>query len=110
MDRVDKNYVNHFRKITFIQPLYKEGEYIKEIYEKLPNCTRRQHRKGERLWSVRHQPNPDYIKGPLEGDILPTSLVVEFCNNCIDAGIEVEFDGQAKRVEERFSRKYLGGI
>ena len=93
MDRVDKNYVNHFRKITFIQPLYKEGEYIKEIYEKLPNCTRRQHRKGERLWSVRYESNPDYIKGPLEGDILPTSLVVEFCNNCIDAGIEVEFDG-----------------
>lgn len=93
MDRVDKNYVNHFRKITFIQPLYKKGEYIKEIYEKLPNGTKRQHQKGERLWSVRYESNTDYTKGPLDGNILPTSLVVELCNNCIDAGIKVEFDG-----------------
>lgn len=93
MDRVDKNYVNHFRKITFIQPLYKKGEYIKEIYEKVPGQYKYICKKGERLWKVRYESNTDYVGGPFDGKILPTSEIVELCNNCINVGIKVEFDG-----------------
>ena len=93
MDKVDKNYVNHFKKITFTQPLFRKGEYIKEIYEKLPNDTKKQYQKGERLWSVRYESNTDYEGGPLDGNVLPTSLVVDLCNICVEAGINVEFEG-----------------
>ena len=89
MDRVDKNYVNHYKKITFTQPLFRKGEYIKEIYEKLSVG-----KKADRLWKVRYESNTDYEGGPFNGRTFTGAEVAELCNTSINAGIEVEFDGQ----------------
>ena len=88
MDRVDKNYVNHYKKITFTQPLFRKGEYIKEIYEKLSVG-----KKADRLWKVHYESNTDYEGGPFNGRTFTGTEVAELCNICRDKGIKVEFEG-----------------
>ena len=88
MDKVDKNYVNHYKKITFTQPLFRKGEYVKEIYEKLSV-----HKKADRLWKVHYESNIDYEGGPFNGRTFTGTEVAEFCNICRDKGIKVEFEG-----------------
>ena len=88
MDKVDKNYVNHYKKITFTQPLFRKGEYVKEIYEKLSV-----HKKADRLWKVHYESNTDYEGGPFNGRTFTGTEVAEFCNICKNKGIKVEFEG-----------------